>query len=75
MSWSFAIINGKLGEIYFEKTKNGQTKFLGHCYIAEGECITKQEQKCIDADTKKSRIVYRNKKYKVIQNRILPKSL
>lgn len=49
MNWCFAIINGKLGEIYFEKTKNGQIKFLGHscpgpAYPAEWNCAAVQEK-------------------------------
>lgn len=70
MNWSFAIINGKLGEIYFEKTKNGKTKLLGHCYVKKEEFKTKEEQKCIDTDIKKSRIIYRNKKYKIVKNKV-----
>ena len=68
MNWCFATINGRLGEIYFEKTRIGKTKFLGHCYIGEKELKTKtkEELRWIDADTRKGRIVYRNKKYKLV---------
>ena len=71
MKWCFATINGKLGEIYFEKNKKGQAKFLGHCYIGKEELKikTKEELKWIDVDTKKGRIVYRNKKYKLIKKK------
>lgn len=32
MSWSFAIINNRLAEIYFdEKDKKGKPKIWGHC--------------------------------------------
>lgn len=65
MPWCFAIINGRLGEIYFDKKKNGQIKIQGHCYVKR-EDFSKQEQKWIDGDTKKMRVVYRNKKYKLI---------
>lgn len=63
MSWCFAIINNKLAEIYFDKTKKGP-KFLGHCYVKKEEFKTKQEQKWIKQDTEKFKFVYRNKKYK-----------
>lgn len=66
MTWCFAIINGRLGEIYFEKKKNDQIKFLGHCYVKREEFKTKQEQKCINKDIKKTRVIYRNGKYKLI---------
>ena len=64
--WNFAIINNRLGEIYFEEKKKGQIKFLGHCYVKREDFKTKQEQKCIDKDIKKIRIIYRNKKYKSV---------
>lgn len=66
MSWCFAIVNGKLAEIYFDKKKNSQTKIWGHCYIEKRDYKTKQEQKWIKQDTKRVRVVYRNKKYKLI---------
>lgn len=65
MGWCFAIINGRLGEIYFDKKKNGQIKIWGHCYVKR-EGFSKQEQKWIDEDIKKTKVVYRNKKYKLI---------
>lgn len=40
MSWCFAIINGRLAEIYFNETKKGP-KFLGHCYVEKSEYTTK----------------------------------
>lgn len=44
MDWSFAIINGKLAEIYFEKRKD-KVKFLGHCYVKREEYDSQEEQK------------------------------
>lgn len=32
MNWCFAIVNGKLAEIYFE-TNKGKPKILGHCLV------------------------------------------
>lgn len=66
MAWCFAIINNRLGEIYFEEKKNRQIKFWGHCYIKRTDFKIKQEQKWIDQDIKKTRIIYRGGKYKVI---------
>ncbi len=66
MNWCFAIINNKLGEIYFERKKTGRIKFLGHCLVEREDFTVKQEQKCIDEDIKKVKIIYRNKNYKII---------
>lgn len=61
--WSFAIVNGKLAEIYFEKVK-GKLVFNGHCYVKKSEYKTKKEQKYIDEDTKKYVFSFKNGKYK-----------
>jgi len=63
MSWSFAIINNKLAEIYFEKNKRG-IKFLGHCYVKESEYTLKEEREWIKKDIAKVQLVYRNSKYR-----------
>ena len=63
--WSFAIVNGKLAEIYFEKIK-GKLVFNGHCYVKRSEYKTKKEQKYIDQDTKTYNFVFRKGKYKDI---------
>ena len=63
MSWCFAIINGRLSEIYFEK-KKGKIKFLGHCYVKKSQFKTKKEQKWIEEDTKKFRFFYKDGIYK-----------
>ncbi len=61
MDWCFAIINGKLAEVYFEKKKN--IKFLGHCFVKKSEFLTKREQQQIKVDTKKVRLTYKDEKY------------
>ena len=61
--WSFAIVNGKLAEIYFEKIK-GRLVFNGHCYIKKSEYKTKKEQNYIESDTNKYIFSFRNGKYK-----------
>ena len=61
--WSFAIVNGKLAEIYFDVGK-GISGIKGHCFVKRLEYKTKAEQKMIDKDIKKFRLTYKNKKYK-----------
>lgn len=63
MTWCFALVNGRLAEIYFNETTKGP-KFLGHCYVGKSEYKTKREQKWIEIDTAKFKFAYRNKKYK-----------
>ena len=65
MSWCFGIVNNKLAEIYFEKKKR-KTRIIGHCYVKKEDYKTKQEQKWIAQDTKKVKVIYRDKKYKLI---------
>ncbi|MBI2631038.1 hypothetical protein HYW73_02380 [Candidatus Nomurabacteria bacterium] len=47
--WCFAIVNGKLAEIYFKKNHG----IWAHCYEKESSYKTKQEKKWIKADTRK----------------------
>lgn len=61
--WSFAIINNRLTEIFFEK-KKGKLFINGHCYVKKSEYKTKKEQKQIKEDTKKYKFSYRNKIYR-----------
>lgn len=65
MNWCFAKINGKLAEIYFEKTK-GEPDILGHAYVEISKYKTKKEQRWIEIETAKFQLTYRNKKYKRI---------
>lgn len=67
MSWCFAIINGRLAEIYLNKTKK-EPIFLGHCYVEISDYKTKREQSWIAMDTAKFRFSYRNKEYKDLNN-------
>lgn len=53
--WCFAIVNGRLAEISFDK-KYG---VFAHCYI-DRKKYNKSEQKMIDLDIKKYKFVYRN---------------
>ena len=65
MNWCFAIVNGKLAEIFFER-KKGKSIISGHCYVKMDEYKTAQEKKWIIADTGKYKFVWRNNKYKRI---------
>ena len=63
MYWSFAIVNGRLAEVFFDRSKNGTVKIEGHCYVKMEEYTTKKEQHWIEKDCEKACFVYRNKKY------------
>lgn len=63
MGWCFAIVNDKLAEIYFDKTKSRKLKIRGYCYVKRDEYKTTQEQKWIRADTAKVKLTYRKGKY------------
>lgn len=59
MSWSFAIINGKLSEIYFDRVGRG-IKFRGHCYVEKSEYKSKQELGWMKKEIQKNKFSYRN---------------
>ncbi|MFH1182707.1 MAG: hypothetical protein V1690_00390 [Candidatus Moraniibacteriota bacterium] len=61
--WCFAIVNGKLSEIYFDKNKKGKPEIHSHCYVKRNE-YSKKEQKMIDIDIKKHHFTWRNGIYK-----------
>ncbi len=61
--WCFAKINNKLAEIYFEKTKSGKNKIIGHCYVSLKDFKSRQEKSWLENDTKKFKFTYKNKKY------------
>lgn len=62
MNWCFAIVNGRLAEIYFEKGE--KPKLFGHCYVQPDEYESKQEKEWKKADTKRFRFTYKKGKYK-----------
>jgi hypothetical protein len=66
MSWSFAIVNNKLAEIYFEK-RDSNPILIGHCYVKESEYTTKKEKAWIKRDTSKYRFTYRKGEYKLVE--------
>lgn len=65
MNWSFGIVNNKLAEVFFQKSK-GKIKFIGHCYVKEEEYKTKREREWIKKDTEKVRLVYRKGEYREV---------
>jgi len=62
MSWSFAIVNNKLAEIYFRHGKKN-SRIYAHCYVRREEYETKVEQKWIKEDTEHLCFRYRKGKY------------
>ncbi len=68
MDWCFAIVNGKLSEIYFNKNKKGDMKFIGFCHVNKSDYRTKMEKKYILEDTAKFKFTYRNNVYKRLTN-------
>ncbi len=63
MTWSFALVNNKLAEVFFER-KRGKNIFLGHAYVKESEYTTKKEKRWIKEETARVRLIYRNGEYK-----------
>lgn len=67
MPWSFAIVNNKLAEIYFNERKKARPpKIWGHCYVKRSEYKTRKEQKWIKEDTAQYKFIWRNRKYKKV---------
>jgi len=64
MGWQFAVVNGRLAEIYFDELKGNKRRLRGHCYVNKKEFKTKQEQKWIAKDIKHNRFSYRKKHYR-----------
>ena len=63
MGWCFALINGRLAEIFFDE-KRGKRIFFGHAYVKESEYQSKREKIWIEKDTKKCQFSYRKGVYK-----------
>ena len=70
MGWQFAIVNGRLAEIYFDELKGKKIKIRGHCYVDERTRWTKEEKQWIAIDRECNRSSYRNKSYRSL----LPRS-
>jgi len=65
MEWQFAIINGRLAEIYFDVLKGNKRKIRAHCYVDEKTRWTKEEKRGIAIDKERNRFSYRNKQYRL----------
>ena len=64
MSWSFAIVNGRIAEIFFDVTGNGYMEILSHAYVRSEEYTTKKERNWLRKDTARYRFSYRKKTYR-----------
>jgi len=64
MEWQFAIINGRIAEIYFDVLKGSRRKIRGHCYVDKKKSWTREEQREIAIDKERNRFSYRNKQYR-----------
>ena len=62
MGWCFALVNGRLAEIFFDKKRRGDNRIWAHCYVRKEEYKTKREQQQIKQDTARVRFSYRSKK-------------
>ena len=64
--WCFAIVNGRLAEIWWQKKKSGDPKVVAHGYVERKWFKTKQELAMIKVDTERHRFSYRNQKYQLL---------
>ena len=62
MDWSFAIINGRLAEIYYNK-RGRILSFIGHSYVDKSHYKSKKEKLWIEHDTQTHIFTYRNSRY------------
>jgi len=69
MGWQFAIVNGRLAEIYFDELKGKRRCIRAHCHVDEKTKWTKEERRWIAIDKKHNRFSYRNKKYHSLLSR------
>jgi len=60
-------VRGRLAEVYFESRGKGKKLPFAHCYVSKKEYKTKQEQKWIAEDTKRTRFSFHSKRYKLLQ--------
>lgn len=63
MCWSYALINGRLAEIYFDK-QGGKPIFKGHSYIKPTETFTKVEARALEHDIQTTQLTYYAKRYR-----------
>ena len=68
IEWCFALVNGRKGEIFFQQQANGKKKIIAHYYLKETDPIIKKMKTTINRETQELRVVYRNKKYRIIKD-------
>lgn len=61
--WSYALINGRLAEIYFDKIGE-KIFFKGNCYVRARDTFTKREVRAIQHDINHTQLTYYRKKYR-----------
>ena len=63
LAWAYAIVNGRLGEVYFEKSE-GAKGIFAHAYL-DKTCISwnKKDKQLMRKDVKHHRFTYRKRKY------------
>ena len=61
-AWSFALVNGRLAEVFF-KIKKGKTIIDGHTPVKREIYYRKHDQRLIDSDTKKYKLTFRKGVY------------
>ena len=60
--WSYALINNRLGEIYFTR-KDGENVIEGHSYLRPNEHLTKREAAAIQHHIQLNSYSYYHQKY------------
>ena len=58
MFWQFALVNGRLAEVFF---RNGKVE--GHCYVEAKEYKTRKEKRWIAEDTRSLQLTYGKRGY------------
>ncbi|HEY4517821.1 MAG TPA: hypothetical protein VJI74_02935 [Candidatus Paceibacterota bacterium] len=66
MTWCFGIVRGRLAEVYFESRGEGEKLPFAHCYVSKKEYKTKQEQRWIVEDTKRTWFSFHSKRYRLL---------
>lgn len=64
--WCYALINNRLGEIYFALDK-GKTTITGHCYLGKNETFNQKEVGAFQKDIISNQFTYYQHKYRHIE--------
>lgn len=60
--WCYALVNNRLGEIYFTR-KSGKVVIEGHCYLDPNESLTKAEVAALQHDIPTNQFTYYRRNY------------